>query len=112
MKCIVLFTNVTSILQAPSVKRPQVIGNSKDGIYYMNGKCFKKTNSVTAFVICSCLSHKNLSFPISSFNEPCTAKSSVFNTTNDHFSSDQVPDAHVCFSSNNTNVLYDVASTK
>lgn len=46
LRCIVFFTNALCLLQAPSVKRPQVIGNSKDGLYFLCSRCLKNGDSV------------------------------------------------------------------
>nr|XP_033515512.1 uncharacterized protein LOC117279972 [Nicotiana tomentosiformis] len=46
---------VLSTLQAPSVKRPQVIGSSKEGLYYLCSRCLKGKNTVSnANVSISC----------------------------------------------------------
>ncbi|XP_070004341.1 uncharacterized protein [Nicotiana sylvestris] len=41
LRCIVLFTDALCLLQTPSVKRPKVIGSSREGLYYICSKCLK-----------------------------------------------------------------------
>ena len=56
MKCVISFSDTTCLLQAPSVKRPQAIGSSKDDIYYVYVRCLKDTVDAKNLVCC-CLSH-------------------------------------------------------
>lgn len=65
MKCIVLFTSTLCVLQAPSVKRPQVIGSNKEGVYILCSRCLRNTNRVNKCSVycCHCSSSNNdLSF--------------------------------------------------
>ena len=99
MKCILSFTDTTCLLQAPSMKRPQEVGSSKDGIYYMCGRCLNDTTH-TSDSVCNCISHscRCYSFPTSSCNESSVKQSR------------EVPVIFDSSSTNNTDVLNNYAS--
>ncbi|XP_019260646.1 PREDICTED: uncharacterized protein LOC109238613 [Nicotiana attenuata] len=59
LRCIVFFSDALCLLQAPSVKRPQVIGSSKDSLYYLCSRCLKGKRTVLPSVVstsyCNCI---------------------------------------------------------
>ncbi|XP_019233911.1 PREDICTED: uncharacterized protein LOC109214451 [Nicotiana attenuata] len=59
LRCIVFFSDALCLLQAPSVKRPQVIGSSKEGMYYLCSRCLKGKRTVLPSVVstsyCNCI---------------------------------------------------------
>lgn len=68
LKCIVLFISAFCLLQAPLVKRTQVIGNSKDGLYFLYSRYLKNKDSVKiANVNSTCSCHSSTSFLSYSF---------------------------------------------
>ncbi|XP_019260138.1 PREDICTED: uncharacterized protein LOC109238158 [Nicotiana attenuata] len=48
LSCIVAFFNLCCVLQAPSMKRPLVIGRVKDGLYILCPSCLRKNNASLA----------------------------------------------------------------
>ncbi|XP_075104166.1 uncharacterized protein LOC142178474 [Nicotiana tabacum] len=48
LSCIVAFFNLCCVLQAPSMKRPLVIGKVNDGLYILCPSCLKKNNASLA----------------------------------------------------------------
>ena len=58
-KSVILFTSVSCLLQAPSVKRPQVLGSSREGLYFLCSRCLKNPAKLTT---CCCISHKSQFF--------------------------------------------------
>ena len=71
MRSVILFTSVSCLLQAPSVKRPQVLGNSREGLYFLCSRCLKNPAS---FTTCCCMSHNNQNSSLSSNNGQATNK--------------------------------------
>lgn len=66
MKCTVLFTDAWCLLQAPSIKRPQVLGNNRDDLYFLCSSCLKNDKKVNGNSICCCFSCSNSLFSNSS----------------------------------------------
>ena len=73
MRSVVLFTSVSCLLQAPSVKRPQVLGSSREGLYFLCSRCLKNPAN---FTTCCCISHNNHNSSLSSNNSQATNKTS------------------------------------
>ena len=71
MRSVVLFTSVSCLLQAPSVKRPQVLGSSREGLYFLCSRCLKNPAKLTT---CCCISHNNHNLSLSSNNSQVTNK--------------------------------------
>lgn len=46
LKGIILFSDITCLLQAPSLKRPLVIGNMHEGLYLLCSECLRKRNNI------------------------------------------------------------------
>ena len=64
-KSVVSFTETSCILQAPSMKRPLVIGEAEGGLYFLCANCLKHTNYFVAsnaltYISCSCNSNPDL----------------------------------------------------
>ncbi|XP_070005316.1 uncharacterized protein [Nicotiana sylvestris] len=64
LKSLVLFRDTLCLLQAPSVKRPQVIGNSKEGLYYLCSRFLKGKRNTLPFIVsvshCNCIPSSNV----------------------------------------------------
>lgn len=56
LKCIVLFTNALCLLRVPFMKRPRVIGSSRDELYFLCFICLKHSNEdcTSATTLCGC----------------------------------------------------------
>ena len=67
-----MFTNALCLLQAPLAKRPQVLGNCRDGLYFLCTKCLKASNKANTCQICCCFSNNK---PLSSSikNDTCNS---------------------------------------
>jgi len=122
LKCTVLFTGALCVLQAPSVKRPQAIGNNKDGLYFLCSSCLRNTNRVNASSIRCChssRSNNNSSFSVhsreynSSVTKSCHANNCREFATNGH-GPHIVHSPLVCTSTfnNNENIQFDNHSCK
>ncbi|XP_049399809.1 uncharacterized protein LOC125863877 [Solanum stenotomum] len=107
---------------APSVKRPQAIGNNKDGLYFLCSSCLRNTNRVNESSIFCChssSSNNNSSFSVKSreYNSSVT-KSCHANNCREFATNGHVPHiVHsplVCTSTsnNNENIQFDNHSCK
>ena len=89
-----MFTNALCLLQAPLVKRPQVLGNCRDGLYFLCTKCLKTSDRINTCQI-FCYFPNNSLLSSSMKNKACTSfstnscptdqcKMPIFNTNKYH----------------------------
>ncbi|KAH0726288.1 hypothetical protein KY290_002115 [Solanum tuberosum] len=96
-----------------AVKRPRVIGNFKDGLYFLCAKCLKTPDSVTVGPICCCLSNNShIDFPVTVRSDNFVATKPFHETTckisTDDISSQVFPSSLICTSTaSNENLLFD-----
>lgn len=89
LKGIALFTDTSCLLQAPSMKRPQEIGEYRDGLYFLCSRCLKgrsATSTTNSYMSCNSVTNSQASVLHSShsFHSQPDVHNSISNNKNEH----------------------------